>query len=40
MAWSYYSKDLESGKEINVDMLKALRILEELSGEKLVYIKE
>jgi hypothetical protein len=40
MAWSYYSKDLKSGKEINVDMLKALRILEELSGEKLVYIKE
>ena len=35
MAWGYYSE--RDGKKINVDMLKALRILEQLSGEKLVY---
>ena len=39
-AWSYYSKDVGTGREINVDMLKALRILEKLSGEQLVFIKE
>jgi len=35
MAWSYYSE--RDGKRINVDMLKAIRLLEQLSGEKLVY---
>lgn len=35
MAWSYYSE--RDGKRINVDMLKALRVLERLSGEKLVF---
>lgn len=35
MAWSYYSE--RDGKRINVDMLKALRVLEQLSGEKLVF---
>jgi hypothetical protein len=35
MAWSYYSE--RDGKRINVDMLKAIRLLEKLSGEKLVY---
>jgi hypothetical protein len=35
MAWSYYSE--RDGKQINVDMLKAIRLLEQLSGEKLVY---
>jgi len=35
MAWAYYS---ELGKrKINVDMLKAIRIVEQLSGEKLVF---
>jgi hypothetical protein len=35
MAWSYYSE--RDGKRINVDMLKAMRLLEKLSGEKLVF---
>ena len=35
MAWSYYSE--KDGKKINVDMLKAIRILEQLSGEQLVF---
>jgi hypothetical protein len=35
MAWSYYSE--RDGKRINVDMLKAIRLLEKLSGEKLVF---
>ena len=35
MAWSYYSE--RDGKRINVDMLKAIRLLEQISGEKLVY---
>ena len=35
MAWSYYSE--RDGKRINVDMLKAVRLLEQLSGEKLVF---
>jgi hypothetical protein len=35
MAWSYYSE--KDGKRINVDMLKALRVLESLSGEKLIF---
>jgi hypothetical protein len=35
LAWSYYSE--RDGKRINVDMLKALRVLEKLSGQKLVY---
>lgn len=38
MAWSYYSE--KDGKRINVDMLKALRVLEQISGEKLVYTEE
>lgn len=37
LAWSYYSE--RDGKCINVDMLKLARVLERLSGEKIVYIK-
>jgi hypothetical protein len=35
MAWSYYSE--RDGKRINIDMLKAIRVLERISGEKLVF---
>tara|TARA_Y100000401_G_scaffold91449_1_gene77216 strand:+ start:1899 stop:3275 length:1377 start_codon:yes stop_codon:yes gene_type:complete len=35
MAWSYFSE--RDGKRINVDMLKALRVLERISGEQLVF---
>ena len=38
LAWSYYSE--KDGMAINVDMLKLARILEELTGEKLVHIKK
>ena len=37
MAWSFYSEN-EHGK-INVDMLKTVRLMEALSGEKLVHIR-
>ncbi len=37
MAWSFYSQ--REGRVINVDMLRAMRILERVSGEKLVYMK-
>jgi hypothetical protein len=35
MAWAYYSE--RNGKRINVDMLKLARMVEKLTGEKLVY---
>jgi hypothetical protein len=38
MAWSYYSEN--NGTKINVDMLKLARLLEQLTGEKLVYIEQ
>jgi len=38
MAWAYYSEN--GGKKINVDMLKLARLVEDLSGEKLVYTEE
>ncbi len=37
LAWSFYSE--RGGLAINADMTKALRLVEKLSGEKLVYIK-
>ena len=37
MAWSFYSEN-DHGK-INVDMLRAMRVLESVSGEKLVHIE-
>ncbi|MFC2151967.1 hypothetical protein ACFLSE_05510 [Bacteroidota bacterium] len=40
MAWSFYSKNLETEQTINVDMLRAIRLIEELSGEQLVVIKD
>jgi hypothetical protein len=38
MAWSYYSQN--GGSKINVDMLKMARLLEKLTGEKLVYTEQ
>jgi hypothetical protein len=37
LAWAYFSE--RDGKKINVDMLKLARLVETLSGEKLVYEK-
>jgi len=39
MAWAFYSENHETGKKINVDMLRLIRIVEEVSGEKLASIK-
>lgn len=36
MAWAYYSE--RDGRRINVDMLRLARLVEKLSGEKLVYL--
>ena len=38
MAWSYHSK--RGGKSITVDMLRVVRVLEKLTGEKLAHIEE
>ena len=38
MAWAMYSENKILGKSINVDMLKTIRLVEKMSGEKLVYI--
>jgi len=35
MSWAYYSE--KDGRKINVDMLKLARMVEQLTGEKLVY---
>jgi len=40
MAWSFYSENSVVGKKMNVDMLRAIRLVEEISGEKLVCIKD
>ncbi len=39
MAWSYYSENLAEKKMINVDMLRLVRLVEKVSGEKLAVIK-
>jgi hypothetical protein len=38
MAWSFYSE--RNSLAINADMTKALRLVEKLSGEKLIYLKD
>lgn len=37
MAWAFYSE--RDGKKVNVDMMKLARLVEKLTGEKLVYIQ-
>jgi len=39
MAWSFYSENHAIGQKINVDMLRTIRLLEKITGEKLVYIE-
>ncbi len=39
MAWSFYSENEEVDKKINVDMLRAIRLIEEVTGEKLAYVQ-
>ena len=38
LAWSYYSE--REGMAINADMTRALRLIEDLSGEQLIYTKD
>lgn len=40
MAWSFYSRNEKIGKEIFIDMLLLARKVEQLTGEKLVYIND
>ena len=40
MAWSYYSKNPFVGKEINIDMLKFIRAVENLTGETYIVEKD
>ncbi len=40
MAWSFYSENSSLQQRVNVDMMKAIRLIEQLSGEKLVYIQD
>ena len=40
MAWSFYSKNSKKGKQINVDMMKMVRLVERLSGEKLIHLAD
>ena len=38
LSWSYYSENPNLGKRINVDMLRVVRLIEQLSGETLIFI--
>ena len=38
MAWSHHS--VKGSKTVNVDMMRLARLVEELTGEKLVYTEE
>ena len=40
MAWSFYSKNTNKNKQVNVDMMKMVRLVERLSGQKLVYLAD
>lgn len=40
LAWSYYSESDKENQTINVDMLKAIKTIEKLSGEKLVHVSD
>lgn len=38
MAWSFYSENARLDRKVNVDMMRAMRLIEQLTGEKLVYM--
>jgi hypothetical protein len=38
-AWSYYSEN-QQGQKVNVDMMRLARLVEGLTGEKLIYTEE
>jgi hypothetical protein len=37
MAWSFYSKNERIGQQVNVDMMRAIRLIEEVTGEQLIH---
>lgn len=40
MAWSFYSKNTNKNKQVNVDMMKMVRLVESMSGQKLIYLAD
>ena len=40
MAWAYYSRNEFAGKELNVDMMRVIRKLEELTGETFITVRD
>lgn len=40
MAWSFYSENAKLDRKVNVDMMRAVRLVEQLSGEQLVYMED
>ena len=40
MAWSFYSENAKLDRKVNVDMMRAVRLVEQLSGEQLVYMTD
>jgi len=38
--WAYYSKNPYLGIEMSINMIKAIKTIEELSGEKLIYLED
>jgi len=37
MAWSFYSKNESLNQQLNVDMMRVVRLVENLAGEQLIY---
>ena len=37
MAWSFYSKNERIGQQVNVDMMRAIRLIEAVTGEQLIH---
>ena len=40
MAWSFYSKNNQINKQVNVDMMQVVRLVERLTGQKLVHLAD
>ena len=40
MAWSFYSENAKLDRKVNVDMMRTVRLVEQLSGEQLVYMED
>ena len=40
IAWSFYSKNTNKNKQVNVDMMKMVRLVESISVQKLIYLAD